>query len=79
MFEYIRTGIPIIGIGPTEGDASQILEQTNSGRMFDYFDRLSIINFIKEKRKISGINIEDYSRKRQTQILAEEFQKYIDD
>ena len=79
LFEYMRTGIPIIGIGPTKGDASQILEQTNSGRMFDYFDRLSIINFIKEKRKISGINIEDYSRKRQTQILAEEFQKYIDD
>ena len=79
LFEYIRTGIPIIGIGPSEGDASQILEQTNSGRMFDYSDSLPIINFIKENKKSNGFNIEYYSREAQTQILAEEFRKYIND
>jgi len=79
LFEYIRTGIPIIGIGPSKGDASQILEKTDSGKMFDYSDSLPIINFIKENKKSNGFNIEYYSRKSQTQILAEEFWKYIND
>ena len=79
LFEYIRTGIPIIGIGPSEGDASQILKQTNSGKMFDYSDSLSIMNFLKDNKKSNVFNIEYYSRKSQTQILAHEFQKYIND
>ena len=60
LFEYIRTGIPIIGIGPSKGDASQILEKTDSGKMFDYSDSLPIINFIKENKKSNGFNIEYY-------------------
>ncbi len=79
LFEYLKTGVPIIGVGPIEGDASKILEQTDSGKMFDYCDSSSIISFIKENKIPNTNNIEFYSRKSQTQILAEKFLMHTND
>lgn len=41
LFEYIATKIPIIGIGPKDGDAAEIISLCNSGAFFDYEDSLT--------------------------------------
>ena len=38
LFEYMASGIPILGIGPTDGDAADILARTGAGFMIDYAD-----------------------------------------
>ena len=46
MFEYLATGRYILGIGPTEGDANDVFNETGCGTFFDYSDRDGIKNFI---------------------------------
>lgn len=35
LFEYLAAGLPVIGVGPTEGDAGALLKQTKAGVMFE--------------------------------------------
>ena len=35
LFEYLATGLPILGVGPPEGDAAEMLSKTQSGSMID--------------------------------------------
>jgi glycosyltransferase involved in cell wall biosynthesis len=35
LFEYIATGLPIMAIGPEDGDAAALLNETSSGKMID--------------------------------------------
>ncbi|MGC3948653.1 MAG: glycosyl transferase [Chryseolinea sp.] len=35
LFEYIATGLPILGIGPEQGDAAQLLNESGAGKMVD--------------------------------------------
>jgi glycosyltransferase involved in cell wall biosynthesis len=35
LFEYIATGLPIMAIGPEDGDAAALLAETGSGKMID--------------------------------------------
>jgi len=42
-FEYMRTGKPILALGPENGEVSRILKETGSGYMIDYTD-VSTIN-----------------------------------
>ena len=46
IFEYIASGRPVLGIGPIDGDASEILSETGGGKMFDYFDTPAIKEFL---------------------------------
>lgn len=39
LFEYIASGSFILGVGPTDGEAADILESTNTGIMIDYEDK----------------------------------------
>ncbi len=34
LFEYIGSGRPVVGIGPPDGDASRIMDESKSGKMF---------------------------------------------
>ncbi len=79
IFEYIGSGVPVLGIGPEDGEAAQILKETESGEMF-YYDQIEeIAEFIEEKfndwknRKKGIINkkVENYSRIKLTGKLAE--------
>lgn len=36
LFEYLAAGKPIIGIGPSDGDAANIIDETMAGKMIDY-------------------------------------------
>ncbi|RKY72801.1 MAG: hypothetical protein DRQ24_04230 [Candidatus Latescibacterota bacterium] len=38
LFEYLRTGRPILCIGPTDGDAAEIIKETGAGSVVDYED-----------------------------------------
>ena len=44
VFEYIAAGNPILGIGPTDGDAAHVLATTGAGTMLDYNDSIRIRN-----------------------------------
>lgn len=33
LFEYMATGLPILGVGPVAGDAAALLEETGAGKM----------------------------------------------
>ncbi len=82
IFDYLGSGVRILGIGPVNGEASEILSRTATGDMFDYSDVSGVTNFIKEMidRKNKGVDLsvkipEEYSRKKQTQKLAGLFEK----
>jgi glycosyltransferase involved in cell wall biosynthesis len=42
LFEYLAAGVPVIGIGPVDGDAGQIIREANAGDVFDRNDRALI-------------------------------------
>src|SRR3989337_4239753 len=42
LFEYLATGLPILGIGPAQGDAAKLLNTTDSGDMIDEVDKEKI-------------------------------------
>ncbi|MGE0590199.1 MAG: glycosyltransferase family 4 protein [Cyclobacteriaceae bacterium] len=48
FFEYLASGKPILGIGPSEGDAAEILRQTNAGIILERTDIQQIANAITE-------------------------------
>jgi glycosyltransferase involved in cell wall biosynthesis len=38
LFEYLATGLPILGVGPEHGDAAALLRETDAGEMIDSFN-----------------------------------------
>lgn len=46
LFEYIAAGKPILCLGPVDGDASQILQSSETGKCFSYDDTEGITEFI---------------------------------
>ena len=78
IFEYLKSGRPVLCIGPTDGDAAAILSETNTGVTYDYDDLSGIKNairsyFLKYKAGeliTKGVNIEKYSRRNLTGELV---------
>ncbi|MEJ5302058.1 MAG: glycosyltransferase family 4 protein [Bacteroidales bacterium] len=78
LFEYLATGVPILGLGPVNGDAANILEKAGTGNMFAYNDVTSITNWLFKtiqsrkllERRPSAAAME-YSRQALTGRLAE--------
>jgi glycosyltransferase involved in cell wall biosynthesis len=79
LFEYMAAGIPILGVGPVGGDASKMMEETGSGKMFDGSDHQAITNYIlaqytawKEMRPVTSSpkNAGLYSRREITGALS---------
>jgi len=48
LFEYLGAQQPILGIGPIDGDAAVILEETQTGKMINYEDTDAAIEYIQE-------------------------------
>lgn len=46
LFEYLATGIPVLGIGPVHGDAAAFLTETRLGEMVDADDPSEILSVI---------------------------------
>jgi glycosyltransferase involved in cell wall biosynthesis len=74
LFEYIASGKPVLCIGPTDGDAAEIIKDAGNGSTFKYNDSSGIRDFlsaiidnplIREEHNISS-----YSRKNLTSKLV---------
>lgn len=79
VFEYIQSGRPIIAFGPNQADFKQIITQTNTGKVFNYFvDKIELKEQItaqfelyqESKLQVHGMGIQQYHRKELTNRLA---------
>ena len=79
LFEYLAIGKFILGIGPKNGEVAEILNQTNSGKMFEYTDFDNLKSELKLQYKMWELNetkalhqniIMKYSRRVQTKNLV---------
>lgn len=52
LFEYLGAGRPILGFGPTDGDAARIVEETGAGKFFSFEEeanlRAELINWFDQ-------------------------------
>ena len=80
LFDYLNSKRPIISIGPTDSEVAQILNNTASGKFFNYHEVHSLKSHIKKlyDRFKNGSNnsntnqsIEKYNRKNLTRELSE--------
>lgn len=66
LFEYLASGVPILCLGPSDGDAAGIIKKCKAGRSFVYYDSEQISSFLfktgKEHFMSSKENIRYYSR-----------------
>lgn len=84
IFEYMATGNYILGIGPVNGDAAEILNSTGAGRMFGYKENLKEIITEQFERwkagKRNNINEEElckYTRRNLTKDLVKVFAEVL--
>jgi hypothetical protein len=78
FFEYMAARRPILCIGPVDGDAARILEETHAGEVAAYNDkektRVVVTRFYNDYKKgslrVNGMGIERYSRRTLTSALA---------
>ncbi len=86
LFEYLPTGNPILGIGPVDGDAANILKDTGAGQFFNYDDEKGIKDFIikhyqnwRYNRLNTGLKQHPkYKRRELTKELAWFFNGFLD-
>jgi glycosyltransferase involved in cell wall biosynthesis len=79
IYEYLGSGTPILAIGPSEGEAADILSKTKSGSCFDYHDLDGIADYIEDcfkkweqnKEMRMSSDTEEYDKRSQTKRLAE--------
>ena len=83
LFEYLASQRPILCIGPEDGDAAQILKETNSGITIGFEDKdkmKQVILDLYQQYKTNGLpdnetsSIEKYSRK----ALAGDYARLLD-
>lgn len=76
FFEYLASGNPILAIGPTDGDAAEVLKETDAGKIFERESieeiKISIgVSFSKWPDKNRSGRSAIYSRSSLTQQLIE--------
>ena len=78
LFEYLAAQRPILGVGPKNWEVSRIINETQSGQVFDYealieLKRL-ILGWFKRYQSsnlfVNSTNVEQYSRRELTRKLA---------
>jgi len=79
LFEYLAAGRPILAIGPVDGDAAQIINDTKAGKISGFGDNNRLKNNILDlyhdykmgKTQIGAVDFSEYSRKNLTKKLVE--------
>ena len=80
LFEYIATGLPVLGIGPEGGDAAHLLNESGAGVMIDGSNKIRIKEMLSrhyamwnsaKDAVVNKSNAASYSRKAITQQLIE--------
>lgn len=79
LFEYLATGLPVLGVGPVQGDAAALLGETGAGEMIGSADTSGmkknlLDQFLLWKGNpepvIRKAGVQNYSRKEITRRLA---------
>jgi len=74
FFEYLASKKPILAIGPTDGDLTGIIQETESGKLFDYSDIDGMKTFLESvfnnSFQANPAKMAIYSRKNLTKLLA---------
>ncbi len=78
FYEYLAARRPILGVGPTDGDAAAVLQETGGGVMVDFDDRqatkqLILDYYVRYKSNSLAVqteSVERYSRRYLTGQLA---------
>ncbi|MBL1281056.1 MAG: glycosyltransferase family 4 protein [Fluviicola sp.] len=86
IFEYLMARRPIVAIGPVDGDLAKILELTNAGAIVDFDDLGTLVSqlevlftaYIDGNLQSESSDIEQFSRKRLTENLAQLIHETID-
>lgn len=47
LFEYLASGIPIVAVGPVEGDAGDVLRRSKAGEIFSRDDGSSMVEMLR--------------------------------
>ena len=76
LFEYLATGLPVLGIGPTRGDASDLLKETGLGEMVEEKEKIKNLLLCHWKNWRTGTGPHErrglaYSRENLTKQLVE--------
>lgn len=83
LYEYLASGRPILAIGPEDGDAARLLDETKAGVMVEFEDKEKMKVAVKDLYDkyldnrllyIDNAEIEKYSRR----ALAGEYAKMLD-
>lgn len=85
FFEYMSAKRPVLAVGPVDGDAAEILRETNAGTIAGYNDDELMYQQVKEfyakfkagTLEVSSSGIEQYSRKALTRQLASVLDRVI--
>ncbi len=48
LYEYLASGRPVLALGPPDGDAARLLDETGGGRLFARDDVEGIAAFVRE-------------------------------
>lgn len=81
LFDYFGGGNPILGLGPTNGDAARIIAEAEAGQVFDYHDKAGVVKFLKQMHeqgapKIDVDKVKFYERRFQaSQVISAIFGK----
>ena len=78
FFEYLAAKRPILAVGPTDGDAAVVLNETGAGVMVDFADeqatKTAILNYYNQYKKgtlgVQSESVERFSRRSLTGELA---------
>ena len=80
LYEYLASGRPVLALGPPDGDAARLLEETGGGRLFGRGDVEGMAAFVREhyaawaagrpREGASAEAVAPYSRRAETGQIA---------
>ncbi len=85
LFEYMAARRPVICIGPVDGDAAEIVNETQCGKAVDYDDVNSLkkivrdyyMQYLQHRLNTSSVNVEKYSRRALTEKLVQVLDRIV--
>jgi glycosyltransferase involved in cell wall biosynthesis len=77
IFEYLASGKPVLCLGPTDGDAAEIIRETGNGKSFNYNDVTGIETFLSDLKSNPGIYNNNSSAKFNRKNLTSQFVRII--
>ena len=69
LFEYLASQKLILCLGPTDGEAAQIIKDCNAGKTFNYDDEKEIFSALEEI-------LDDWKKEKQLRLFSDNFKKY---